>query len=208
MPYFTKERIIVFFALFAVEGPVVCAFMYYLFLNVFNEASCPASDVARIVWIFKRLFLLVLPSFAFLWGAMRAFDTSTKAEDPFAGVESKRHKTFQKILTNNTEQTAIFVPAIMSLAVLVPHELWPMVPTFFYTFVIGRWAFGAGYFVPPLSANNPLAPFGTLYGWARSPGMNLTLYPCNFALCFAAFYLMYGDDKPVPAPRGKAFGAF
>ena len=139
---------------------------------------------------------------------MRAFDTSTKAEDPFAGAESKRHQTFQKILTNNTEQTAIFVPTIMSLAVLVPDELWPMVPTFFYTFVIGRWAFGAGYFVPTLAANNPLAPFGTLYGWARSPGMNLTLYPCNFALCFAAYYLMYGE-KSVPAPTGKkAFGVF
>ena len=60
MPFFTKERIVAFTALFAVEGPMACAFMYYLFVNVFNEASCPASDVARIMWIIERLFLLVL----------------------------------------------------------------------------------------------------------------------------------------------------
>jgi len=205
MAYFSSDRLMSFFLLFGIEAPLACAFMYWLSGVV--DATCPASDTARMTWILQRLFLTVVPSFSYLWGAMRAFDADTKAEDPFAGVETKRWQTFQKILTNNTEQVIIFVPIIISLAMVCPCESWAAVPTFLYSFVIGRALFGAGYFIPAFQS--PFAPWFTLYGWARSPGMNLTLYPANFALCMAAYYLSAAGECDVPdAPAKKFLGIF
>ena len=77
---------------------------------------------------------------------------------------------------------------------LVPDELWPLVPTFLDSFVIGRLLFGVGYFIPAMPESWALAPLGTLNGWLRSPGMNLTLYPCNFTIC-ACFYFLYFSEK-------------
>jgi hypothetical protein len=171
-----------------VEAPVACAFAYYLFSSTFANEVCPDTEVGRLTWVGERLFLAVMPSWIYIWGALRSFDSSTKCEDPFAGVETARWKKSQKILTNNTEQVCLFLPAILSLALQVPASMWPLIPAFFYTFVLGRFLFGAGYFVPTLPKDNPLAPFGTLNGWARSPGMNLTLYPTTFALMFNLYY--------------------
>lgn len=141
----------------------------------------------------QRGFLAVFPTFIYLWGCMRAFDSSTRAEDPMAGVESVTWQKFQKILTNNTEQVLMFIPAIISAAMAAETDAeWKLIPTFFYTFCLGRLLFGAGYFIPAMDADWPLAPFGTLTGWARSPGMNLTLYPTNFCLCFCAYKVGLG----------------
>ena len=190
--FFSNDRLLSFFWLFGIEAPVACALMAYLYNSVYADAVCPATQAERMSWILQRVFLTIVPSFAYLWGAMRAFDTDTNAEDPTAGVESMRWKKFQRILTNNTEQTMMFVPVIVSLTMLLPCETWAAVPTFLCSFVIGRVLFGAGYFIPTFPKNR-FAPLFTLDGWGRSPGMNLTLYPTNFALCLCAYYLYTGE---------------
>ena len=215
--YCSNDRLLAFYWLFGIEAPVACAFMAYLYNSVFADAFCPATQVGRMSWILQRVFLTIVPSFAYLWGAMRAFDTDTKAEDPWAGVESMRWQKFQRILSNNTEQTMMFVPVIVSLTMLLPCETWAAVPTLLCSFVIGRLLFGAGYFIPTFPKNR-FAPLFTLNGWGRSPGMNLTLYPTNFALCLCAYYLYTGEgackagEKWAPAPArhlqgGSALGA-
>ena len=188
MAYFSNDRIKSWFWLFGVEGPAAMSAMYYLYGNTFSNAVCPSSDVERFLWVAKHLCAVVAPTFLFLWGAMRAFDSDVKAEDPFAGVETERWKTFQKILTNNTEQTMLFIPSIISLALLVPAENWALVPTFLTSFVVGRILFGVGYFVPTFP-DNMFAPVFTLTGWGRSPGMNFTLYSMTFALNLSLYFL-------------------
>lgn len=164
---------------FGVEAPLACAFMYYLFQGPFAAMTMPATETDKLLWVLKRGFLAVFPTFIYIWGAMRAFDNDTRVEDPLGGHESVRWQKFQKILTNNTEQVLIFIPAIISAALAAgSNDEWKFVAVLFYTFCLGRLLFGAGYFVPTLPANNPLAPFGTLTGWARSPGMNLTCVCC------------------------------
>ena len=190
--YWSSDRLLAFFWIFGVEGPVACAFMAYLYSSVFADAVCPATQVERMSWILQRVFLTIAPSFAYLWGAMRSFDTDVKAEDPWAGAESMRWQKFQRILSNNTEQAIMFVPAIVSLTMLLPCESWAAAPTLLCSFVIGRLLFGAGYFIPTFP-NNRFAPLFTLNGWGRSPGMNLSLYPTNFALCLCAYYLYTGE---------------
>ena len=203
MSYFNKARNLSFFWLFGIEGPAAACLIYYVFSTI--PAECPASATARMVWILQRIFLAIIPSFNFLWGAMRAFDTDTKAEDPFAGVESLRWKTFQNILTNNTEQCIMFIPTMVSLAMIVPCDMWAAVPTFLYVFVAGRILFAVGYFVPPFPGN-PFAPLFTLPGWARSPGMNLSLYPLTFALSLCMYYMYTGTAETFDASPPKKFG--
>ena len=205
--YWSTDRLLAFFWIFGVEGPVACAFMAYLYSSVFADAVCPATQVERMSWILQRVFLTIAPSFAYLWGAMRSFDTDVKAEDPWAGAESMRWQKFQRILTNNTEQTMMFVPVIVSLTMLLPCESWAAAPTLLCSFVIGRLLFGAGYFIPTFP-NNRFAPLFTLNGWGRSPGMNLSLYPTNFALCLCAYYLYTGEGackgwREVGRPRAQ-----
>ena len=168
---------------FGVEAPLACAFMYYLYQGPFAATTMPATETDKLVWVLKRGFLAVFPTFIYIWGCMRAFDNDTRVEDPLGGHESVRWQKFQKILTNNTEQVLMFIPAIISAALNAgSDEEWKFVAVLFYTFCLGRLLFGAGYFVPTLSANNPLAPFGTLTGWARSPGMNLTCVPASSSM--------------------------
>ena len=188
MPYFTNDRIVAWFWLFGLEGPAAVSAMYYLYNNTFSNAVCPSSEVDRFVWVSKHLCTVALPSFVFLWGCMRSFDSDTKAEDPFAGVETKRWQKFQKILTNNTEQGLLFSPSIISLALLVPAENWALVPTLLTSYVLGRFLFGVGYFLPTFPGNM-FAPLFTLEGWGRSPGMNLTLYSTFFALNLSLYFL-------------------
>ncbi len=133
------------------------------------------------------MFMVALPNFTYLWGAMRAFQPDTRAEDPFAGACNQTWEKFQNILTNNTEQLVIFIPTILSVATLAdtPAE-WSLVPTVFYTYTLGRWLFGAGYFVPTISPTI-FYGYGSLVGWGRSLGMNFTLYPLNIALAYCAW---------------------
>ena len=96
MAYLSNDRIKSWFWLFGVEGPATMSAMYYLYGNT-TKCCCPSSDVERFLWVAKHLCAVVAPTFLFLWGAMRAFDSDVKAEDPFAGVETARWKTFQNI---------------------------------------------------------------------------------------------------------------
>ena len=98
MGFFTKARVVSFVWLFCVEAPLACAFMRWMYSN--NEDATPATTTAKLVWVAQHLFLLTFPSFLYLWGAMRAFDDDTDAEDPFAGKESQRWKKFQKQVPN------------------------------------------------------------------------------------------------------------
>ena len=204
--FFSKARILSFIWLFGVEASGTVALLAYLIYNTFAGAEAPASEVERLMWILRRGWMLVLPTFNFLWGCMRAFDKDVRCEDPFAGVESKRWSTFQKILTNNIEQTVMFVPAIVSFALCVPADMWPAVPAFLYTWTAGRFLFGALYFVPPLPGN-PFDPLFTLPGWARSPGMNMTLYPLFFSIVGCAFYYT-GECVAPPVPAKAGFKLF
>ena len=72
--------------------------MYYLYTVVFAAATVPEDKLG---WVMQRGFLAVFPTFIYIWGAMRAFDTSTRAEDPMAGVESDTWKKFRTHTDNS-----------------------------------------------------------------------------------------------------------
>ena len=59
--------------------------------------------------------------------------------------------------------------------------------------------------MPPFP-NNPFAPLFTLTGWARSPGMNLSLYPLTFALVLCMYYMYNGTAETFDPPATKKFG--
>lgn len=187
--YCNHDRKCSWFTIFGVEGPVTVLLIFLTYKFGFAGTAAPATETERLMYVLKRGGLVIFPMFAYLWGAFRAFDSNTKAEDPFAGVESQTQRTFQKILTNNLEQTFLFFPSITALAIMIQEEYWGVVPTFLLFYTIGRWLFGAGYFIPACH-NSPCPPFGTLTGWARSPGVNLSLYPTTFALMWSSYLVL------------------
>jgi hypothetical protein len=96
----------------------------------------------------------------------RVFDTP-QAEDPTAGAESAAWKINQRVLSNTVEQSLIFVPAILALAVRLPPDDLCLLPVLISLWCAGRILFWVGYRIRPS---------------LRGPGFEWTLYSSLFAL--------------------------
>lgn len=85
---------------------------------------------------------------AMLQGLWRIGDT-VEAEDPLRGAESVRFKINQRVMTNTVEQTLIFVPMFVALALRMdPASVW-VLPLLMGVWCAGRMLFWVGYQLDP-----------------------------------------------------------
>jgi hypothetical protein len=75
---------------------------------------------------------------------MRLFDTA-RAEDPFAGAETREWKINQRVLQNTVEQAMIFLPALFALAVRIDDRRLELLPIAVALWCAGRLLFWFGY---------------------------------------------------------------
>lgn len=94
-----------------------------------------AAGPAAVVWLV-------------LQGLWRVGDT-VEAEDPLLGLESRRFKITQRVMTNTIEQAAIFVPMLLAVAVRTQPEHVFLLPWLVAIWCAGRLLFWAGYLVDP-----------------------------------------------------------
>jgi hypothetical protein len=106
------------------------------------------------------VFLLLIAS------CFRLFDTAG-AEDPFAFLETPAWKVNQRVLSNTVEQGAVFVPALLALAVRIAPDHVRILPILTFLWCAGRLLFWIGYRIGP--------------AW-RGPGFEWTLYSSVTAL--------------------------
>jgi len=79
-----------------------------------------------------------------IMSCMRLFDTD-RAEDPFAGAESRGWKVNQRVLQNTVEQAMIFLPALFGLAVRIDDSHLKVLPIIVTLWCTGRLLFWIGY---------------------------------------------------------------
>lgn len=84
-----------------------------------------------------------------LQGLWRLGDTVEAEADPLGGRESRRFKINQRVLSNTLEQTAIFVPMMVALALRIGAEHVFVVPWLVATWCVGRLLFWVGYQIDP-----------------------------------------------------------
>lgn len=96
----------------------------------------------------------------------RVFDTAA-AEDPFANAESQAWRIHQRVLQNTVEQSLIFVPALLGLAMRVDAGHTQLLPLLTALWCAGRVLFWLGYRISPM---------------LRGPGFEWTLFSSLAAL--------------------------
>lgn len=74
---------------------------------------------------------------AILQGLWRAADTVEAETRVLDGLESRRFRVNQRVMTNTLEQAAIFVPMMLALSVRIDPE-----HTFALPFLVGLWSVG------------------------------------------------------------------
>jgi hypothetical protein len=79
-----------------------------------------------------------------IMACMRIIDTE-KAEDPFAGAESRRFLINQRVVQNTIEQMGYFLPALLALSIRIDPASTRMIPVLVATWCIGRVVFWVGY---------------------------------------------------------------
>lgn len=126
-----------------------------------------ADRMGYAVQLLTGVSLLVL---LMVSACFRVFDTAA-AEDPFANAESNAWRIHQRVLQNTVEQSLIFVPALLALAVRVDAEHARLLPLLTALWCTGRVLFWLGYRISPM---------------LRGPGFEWTLFSSIAALgCFA-----------------------
>jgi len=130
-----------------------------LLAPAFPAPAGVASDIERLVYAVHLLVgpVLVLLLLVLATATIRAM---TGALDPLGDAESRLYRKNQRALSNTVEQTAIFVPAFLALATLLPAVALGGLGLAVMVFVAGRVLFWIGYLIHP---------------FARAPGMAVTL---------------------------------
>jgi hypothetical protein len=104
------------------------------------------------------LVLLVM-----VMACMRIIDTE-KAEDPFAGAESRRFQINQRVVQNTIEQMGFFLPALLALSIRIDPAHTRMIPALVLTWSIARVLFWIGYRMDP--------HYRSLgFGWTQNTGV-------------------------------------
>lgn len=154
-------------------GAAILGWALFLILLVMmaDPAVAPASAAERLVIAVR---LLVWPSallLAMTVGVAMA-RVRTRAFNPIDDAESRTYRIRQRVLSNSVEQTAIFVPAFLGLAVALPPSHAGILSLAVGFFATGRALFWIGYERHP---------------YFRAPGMSVT-FNVNAGM---VFYLLY-----------------
>jgi uncharacterized MAPEG superfamily protein len=123
-----------------------------------------AEAAALLVWPALVVLTMVL--------AVALTRLATAAFDPLKDVESQLQQRTQRALTNTVEQTAIFVPALLSAAALADSGSMRFAGVMTGLFCASRLLFWAGYAIGPLY---------------RAPGMVMTLNINAGLIAYALF---------------------
>lgn len=135
------------------------------------EVAPIASAGERVAFAAELLVAVAVVVLLMVSRLFRVFDTA-KAEDPFAGAESRRWHINQRVLQNTVEQSMIFVPALLALAARVEPSQVRILPILTALWCAGRLLFWIGYRVRPA---------------LRGPGFEWTLYSSMLALGWFAW---------------------
>ena len=130
----------------AIAGATVVALLLWLAVRHYAPVPAGAGDVgARIVFALKCSAVAVL--FALVPGieAVAHERLRSAAFDPLAGYRSHRLEVNQRYLQNTLEQIVVFVIALLGVAIYSPGEAMRSVTASTVVWVLGRWAFWAGY---------------------------------------------------------------
>lgn len=123
-------------------GVAVAVVAWWLLAAVAPEAPAGVAPHAALV------LAALLPSIALL-AAMIVVQTGVRAMtgaiDPLAGTDSRFLRTNQRVITNTVEQLAVFVPALLALAVGAPAARMAPIVALAYVFALARLAFWIGY---------------------------------------------------------------
>lgn len=116
----------------------------------------PPSIMGGVAWA-----LLVPAVLIFLFSAATmAARTHARAFDPLADRETRAVRVCARALTNTLEQSAVFAPATVVIALNSGPALRELVPALAVTFLLARLVYGIGYLIA---------------AQARAPGMGATL---------------------------------
>jgi uncharacterized MAPEG superfamily protein len=125
---------------------------YTSFFTCFGLTWAFAPRIAPIGAPVDRLLLGVqlaagpaLVTMGILQGLWRMNDTIEAESDPLGGKESRRFKVNQRVMSNTIEQTAIFVPLFLALAVRIDPASVFALPWFAAMWCLGRLMFWVGY---------------------------------------------------------------
>lgn len=129
---------------------------YTTFVLVFGAVWLAAPRLDPIAGATDRLLLAVqlaaLPAavaLLMLQGLWRATDTVEAESRPLDGLESPRWKVNQRVLSNTVEQTVIFVPMFVALAVRIDPAYTFALPFLMGVWCVGRLLFWVGYQIQP-----------------------------------------------------------
>jgi hypothetical protein len=130
----------------AIAGGTLAAVVLWLAIRNYAPVPSGAADTsARLTFALKCSALAVL--FALVPGveAVAHERLVSPAFDPLAPYQSRRLAVNQRYLQNTLEQTMVFLVGLLGLAIYSPGEAIRAVIASAVVWVIGRWAFWAGY---------------------------------------------------------------
>jgi hypothetical protein len=130
----------------AIAAAMLVAALVWFAIRFYSPVPAGMADTgARLVFALKCSVLAAL--FALVPGveAVAHERLRSAAFDPLAPYESRRLAVNQRYLQNTLEQSVVFVIATLGLAIYTEGEAIRAVTASTAVWVIGRWAFWAGY---------------------------------------------------------------
>lgn len=145
----------------AVNGSASLAtwLLFFFLAPWFPPPMAEADAAARLAYVLPLLTWPGVLLFAMIMGTVVA-RVSSLAFNPIDDPESRFYRIAQRALQNTLEQTAVFVPLLLALAMRVDAASLGVVTLVVILFSVGRLLFWLGYLIHP---------------FARAPGMAMTL---------------------------------
>ena len=149
-----------------VVGTLTWAAAFAIGLKTLHIAPTLATSAERLGYAVQLLVAVSVLVLLMVSACFRVFDTAA-AEDPFANAESEGWRIHQRVLQNTVEQSLIFAPALLGLAVRVDAGHTHVLPLLTILWCAGRVLFWLGYRISPM---------------LRGPGFEWTLFSSLAAL--------------------------
>lgn len=151
-----------------VVGTVTWVAAFAIGLRVSPDGPVLTSSADRLGYAVQLLVGVSVLVLLMVSACFRVFDTAS-AEDPFANAESAAWRIHQRVLQNTVEQSLIFVPALLALAVRIDTAHTHVLPLLTALWCAGRLLFWIGYRISPV---------------LRGPGFEWTLFSSLAALAW------------------------
>ena len=155
----------------AASGIILMVFLVWLLSTMIAPPRIPDGPADRIAFALPWAVLAAVPLFAMVIAIGNARFAS-EAIDPTLGKESQAMVVNGRVADNTLQQFALFVVAMLSLAVMLPAGRLSIIPAVSITFVLMRILFWIGYRIHPLY---------------RAPGFSSTAY-MNIFMFIAVFW--------------------